>query len=189
MFSNCHVLQEVADEEAALKANEVLQPVRDWLQRQQPTEHSVFTRQEQQEAPTGYFTRESTTTHDSEPGNDLSASQHTTQAGSWTTGETGSEAAHTYEQQATDRAKGAREAQMGQSAMQTTTEAGNWTTGETGSKAAQTYEREATHRARTTREAQMEQGALQNQNDLQVSSCVLVFDCYSSLGCYTYRLI
>ena len=166
------IFQGVPDEEAASKANEALQPVRAWLQHQQPTEHSVFTRQEQQEAPTGYFTRESTTTHDSGSGNDLSASQHTTQAGSWTTGETGSEAAQTYERQATDRAKGAREAQMGQSAMQTTTEAGNWTTGETGSQAAQTYKREATDRASNTRKTQMEQGALQNPNDLQVWSCV-----------------
>ena len=174
MFRHCHVLQEVADEEAASRANEALQPVRDWLQRQQSTEHSAFKRQERQEAPTGYFTRESTTTHDSGPGNNMSASQHTTQAGSWTTGETGSEAAQTYERQATDRAKGAREAQMDQSTMQTTTEAGNWTTGETGSQAAQTYEREATDRARSTREAQMEQGALQNPSDLQVRVCALL---------------
>lgn len=163
----------IQDEEAASRANEALQPVRDWLQRQQPTEHSAFTRQEQQEAPTGYFTGESTTTRDSGPGHDVSASQHTTQAGSWTTGETGSEAAQTYERQATERAKGAREAQMGHSAVQTTTEADNWTTGETGSKAAQTYEHEATNRARSTREAQMEQGALQNASDLQVWSYVL----------------
>ena len=164
----------IQDEEAASKANEALQPVRDWLQRQQPTEHSAFTRQEQQEAPTGYFTGETTTTHDSGPGHDVSASQHTTQAGSWTTGETGSEAAQTYERQATERAKGAQEAQMGHSAVKTTTEAGNWTTGKTGSKAAQTYENEATNRARSTREAQMEQGALQNASDLQVWSYVLL---------------
>lgn len=173
LVSVVHMSLCIQDEEAASRANEALQPVRDWLKRQQPTEHSAFTRQEQQEAPTGYFTGESTTTYDSGPGNDVSASQHTTQAGSWTTGETGSEAAQTYERQATDRAKGAREAQVGHSAMQTTTEAGSWTTGETGSKAAQTYEHEATNRARSTREAQMEQGALQNASDLQVRSCVL----------------
>ena len=118
MFRHCHILQEVADEQAASKANEALQPVRDWLQRQQPTEHSAFTRQEQQEAPTGYFTRESTATHDSGPGNDVSASQHTTQAGSWTTGETGSEAAQTYEREATDRSRSIREDQMQQGALQ-----------------------------------------------------------------------
>lgn len=162
--------------------------MRDWLQRQQPTEHSAFTRKEQSEAPTGYFTRESTTTHGSGPGNDVSASQHTTQAGSWTTGETGSEAAQSYERQATDKAKGAREAQMGHSAMQTTTEAGNWTTGETGSQAAQTYEQEATERARSTREAQMEQGALQNPSDLQVWSCVLCYWLLSKLEVATQDL-
>ena len=164
--------QEVADQEAASKANEVLKPLRVWLQSLQPSEHSAFTRQEQQEAPTGYFTGDFRTAQDSGPGTDVSASQHTTEAGSWTTGETGTQAAHTYERQATDRARSTREAQMGQAAVQTTTEAGSWTTGETGSKQAQTFEQEATDRARNTRQAQMEQGALQNANDLQVLSFV-----------------
>lgn len=178
-------VQEVADAEAASRAKEALQPVRNWLQSQQSTEHSAFARQEQQEAPTGYFTRESKTTHKSGPGNDVSASQHTTEAGNWTTGETGSEAAQTYEREATDRARSAREAQMGQAAVQTTTDTGSWTTGQTGSQAAQTYEQAATDRARSTREAQMEQGVLQNANDLQVWSFLpLLMVAYLELGCY-----
>lgn len=178
-------VQEVADQEAASKANEALQPVRAWLQSLQSTEHSAFTTEEQEEAPTGYFTRESKTTHDSGPGNDVSASQHTTEAGKWTTGETGSQAAQTFERQATDRARSTREAQMGQAAVQTTTEAGSWTTGETGSTAAQTFEREATDRARNTREAQMEHGALQNANDLQVNFHTPIAGHFGPASCCT----
>lgn len=168
------VQQEVADQEAASKANEALQPLRVWLRSLQPSEHSSFTRQEQQEAPTGYVTGNFKTAHDSSPGHEVSASQHTTEAGSWTTGETGTQAAQTYERQATDRARSTREAQMGQAAVQTTTETGSWTTGETGSSAAQTFEREATGRAKNNREAQMEHGALQNAGDLQVLSFELL---------------
>lgn len=170
---NVSVQQEVADQEAASKANEALQPLRLWLRSLQSSEHSAFTRQEQQEAPTGYFTGNFKTTHESGPGNEVSASRHTTEAGSWTTGETGTQAAQTYERQATDRARSTREAQMGQAAVQITTETGSWTTGETGSSAAQTFEQEATGRARNTREAQMEHGALQNASDLQVISSEL----------------
>lgn len=149
-----------------MKVEEALLPLKQWLHSSGSNEQSAFTRQEQHEAPTGYFTRESKTTQDSRP-NDVSASQHTSEAGRWTTGETGTESAHTYERQATDSARRTREAQMQQGASHNS-EAGSWTTGDTGSDAARGYEQQATDKARGVREAQMEQGALQNASDLQV---------------------
>ena len=164
--SGLQVQHEVAGEEATMKAEEALLPLKQWLHTSNSTEHSAFTQQEQQQAPTGYFTRESKTTQDSGP-NNMSASQHTSEAGRWTTGETGTESAHTYERQATDSAKRTREAQMQQGAPYNS-DTGSWTTGDTGSAAAGRYEQEGTDNARGVREAQMEQGALQNASDLQV---------------------
>ena len=85
---------------------------------QQQHEGSGFTRDEELSAPTGYFTRQSKGGRESGPGNEVSAFQHTTEAGNWTTGETGSEAAHTYESDAKDRARQVREQQIEQGALQ-----------------------------------------------------------------------
>ena len=55
-----------------------------------------------------------------------SAMQTTTEAGNWTTGETGSQAAQTYEQEATERARSTREAQMEQGALQNPSDLQVW---------------------------------------------------------------
>lgn len=128
--------EEVADEDATMRAEEAVQPLRDWQQGRQPSQGSTFssqeqqgsqphqgstyTRQEQQSAPTGYFSRESKSAQDSGPGNEYSASQHTSEAGKWTTSGSGNEGAHSYKRQDSDTARRAHENQNDQGALQNT---------------------------------------------------------------------
>ena len=113
---------EVADEEAGLRAEEAVQPLRDWQQGRQSTQGSTgstYTQQEQQTGPKGYFSRESKAAQDAGPGNEVSASQYTSEAGNWTTGDTGNQAAHSYQRQTSDQGRRAQESQADQSTMQT----------------------------------------------------------------------
>ena len=120
----CHVqIQgQVADEEAGLRAEEAVQPLRDWQQGRQSTQGSTgstYTQQEQQTGPQGYFSQESKAAQDAGPGNEVSASQYTSEAGNWTTGDTGNQAAHSYQRQTSDQGRRAQESQTNQSTMQT----------------------------------------------------------------------
>ena len=113
---------EVADEEAGLRAEEAVQPLRDWQQSRQSTQGSTgstYTQQEQQTGPKGFFSRESKSAQDAGPGNEVSASQYTSEAGNWTTGDTGNQAAHSYQRQTSDQGRRAQESQTNQSTMQT----------------------------------------------------------------------
>ena len=113
---------QVANEEAGLRAEEALQPLRDWQQGRQSTQGSTgstYTQQEQQTGPQGYFSRESKAAQDAGPGNKVSASQYTSEAGNWTTGDTGNHAAHSYQRQTSDQGRRAQESQTNQSTMQT----------------------------------------------------------------------
>ena len=113
---------QVADEEAGLRAEEAVQPLRDWQQGRQSTQGSTgstYTQQEQQTGPKGYFSRESKAAQDAGPGNEVSASQYTSEAGNWTTGDTGNQAAHSYQRQTSDQGRRAQESQTNQSTMQT----------------------------------------------------------------------
>ncbi|DBA82618.1 hypothetical protein WJX77_011919 [Trebouxia sp. C0004] len=106
---------EVADEEAGLRAEEAVQPLRDWQQGRQSTQGSTgstYTQQEQQTGPKGFFSREAKSAQDAGPGNEVSASQYTVEAGNWTTGDTGNQAAHSYERQTSDQGKRAQESTM-----------------------------------------------------------------------------
>ncbi len=116
------IIGEVADEEAGLRAEEAVQPLRDWQQGRQSTQGSTgstYSQQEQQTGPTGFFSRESKSAQDAGPGNEVSASQYTSETGNWTTGHTGNQAAHSYERQTSDQGRRAQESQMNQSTMQT----------------------------------------------------------------------
>jgi len=116
------IIGEVADEEAGLRAEEAVQPLRDWQQGRQSTQGSTgstYSQQEQQTGPTGFFSRESKSAQDAGPGNEVSASQYTSEAGNWTTGHTGNQAAHSYERQTSDQGRRAQESQTNQSTMQT----------------------------------------------------------------------
>ena len=123
-LKGCAVVQiqgQVADEEAGLKAEEAVQPLRDWQQGRQSTQGSTgstYTQQEQQTGPKGYFSRESKAAQDAGPGNEVSASQYTSEAGNWTTGDTGNQAAHSYQRQTSDQGRRAQESQTNQSTMQ-----------------------------------------------------------------------
>jgi hypothetical protein len=113
---------QVADEEAGLRAGEAVQPVRDWQQGRQSTQGSTgstYTQQEQQTGPQGFFSRESKAAQNAGPGNEVSASQYTSEAGNWTTGDTGNQAAHSYQRQTSDQGRRAQENQTNQSTMQT----------------------------------------------------------------------
>lgn len=122
--------EELADEDAQMMSEEALQPLKEWQQGrqsqsgrqqdQQPSERTAFTREEQQSAPKGYFSRQSSAAQDAGPGHEVSASQHTTEAGSWTTGDANAQGRHTYERQASDTARRAQQSEMGQGAMQNT---------------------------------------------------------------------
>lgn len=112
---------ELADEEAEMRAEEAVQPLRHWQQGRQSTQGSVgatYTRQEQQTGPKGYFSRESKSAQDAGPGNEVSASQYTSEAGNWSTGDSGNQAAHTYERQTSDQGRRARESPMDQDMLQ-----------------------------------------------------------------------
>ena len=113
---------EVADEEARLRAEEAVQPLRDWQHGKQSTQGSTgstYTQQEQQTGPKGFFSRESKSAQDAGPGNEVSASQYTSEAGNWTTGDTGNQAAHSYQRQTSDQGRRAQESQTDHSTMQT----------------------------------------------------------------------